>query len=421
MKPLKFPWYFLPILILAGESVYLLPYVLSRIFRPTVLKVFQIDNVELGLCFSSYGIVAIFSYILGGPIADKYSPRKLMSLSLILTALGGLVYAQFPAFYGLKLLYGYWGFTTVFLFWSPMIKAARFWGGSSSQVKAFGLLEGGRGLVGAFIATLGVLVFDHFMISTDSQTPDLVDNKNAFRYVILLSSSIVAIVGLLVWKFMKVDQEIEKSVVMKEISLKKIKKVLVLPSIWLLMVIVMCAYVGYKITDVFSLYTFDVMLYDQVESAEIATFLLYLRPMIAISIAFFAGKWRNTSMLVIGFAISFLGSLIFSLGIISYSKTLLFLCSIFILAIGVYSLRALYFSIMEKGEIPLLLTGTAVGVVSLIGYTPDIFIGPLMGYFLDEYPGALGHQCVFALLAVFSLVGFLAAKKYKALYSNFKN
>ena len=76
---------------------------------------------------------------------------------------------------------------------------------------------------------------------------------------------------------------------------------------------------------------------------------------------------------------------------------------------------------MEKGEIPLLLTGTAVGVVSLIGYTPDIFIGPLMGYFLDEYPGALGHQCVFALLAVFSLVGFLAAKKYKALYSNFKN
>ena len=46
------------------------------------------------------------------------------------------------------------------------------------------------------------------------------------------------------------------------------------------------------------------------------------------------------------------------------------------------------------------LTGTAVGVVSLIGYTPDIFIGPLMGYFLDEYPGALGHQCVFALLAL---------------------
>ena len=107
MKTLKFPWYFLPVLILAGESVFMLPYVLPRIFRPTVLQVFQIDNVELGLCFSTYGIVAIFSYIFGGPIADRYSPRKLMSLSLILTAFGGLAYAQFPTFYGLKILYGY--------------------------------------------------------------------------------------------------------------------------------------------------------------------------------------------------------------------------------------------------------------------------------------------------------------------------
>ena len=415
MKTLKFPWYFLPILILAGESVFMLPYVLSRIFRPTVLKVFQIDNVELGLCFSSYGMVAILSYLLGGPIADKYSPRKLMSLSLILTALGGLVYAQFPSFYGLKLIYGYWGFTTVFLFWSPMIKAARFWGGTSNQVKAFGFLEGGRGLVGAFIATLGVLVFNYFM---DSKTPNLVDSKNAFRYVILLSSSIVAIVGLLVWKFMKVDQEIEKNVVLKKISMEEIKKVLVLPSVWLLMIIVMCAYIGYKITDVFSLYALDVMLYDQVDSAGIATFLLYLRPLIAISIAFFAGKWRNTSLLVFGFAISFFGALIFSLGFISYSKTLLFLCSIFTLSIGVYSLRTLYFSILKKGHIPLPLTGTAVGLISLIGYTPDIFMGPLMGYFLDNYPGITGHQYVFGLLAIFSLVGYLTAKKYKALFGH---
>jgi hypothetical protein len=184
------------------------------------------------------------------------------------------------------------------------------------------------------------------------------------------------------------------------------------------MVIVMCAYIGYKVTDVFSLYALDVMQYNQVDSAEFATFLLYLRPLIAISIASFASRWKNTLMLVIGFAVSFFGALLFSFGIITYSKTLLFLSSIFILAIGVYSLRALYFSVMEKGKIPLPQTGTAVGIISLIGYAPDIFIGPLMGYFLDKYDGILGHQYVFALLAVFSLVGFFAAKKYHSIYFN---
>ena len=418
MRPLNFPWYFLPILILAGEAVFVLPYVLSRIFRPTVLQVFQIDNVELGLCFSTYGMVAILSYIFGGPIADKYSPRKLMSLSLILTALGGLIYAQFPSFYGLKILYGYWGFTTVFLFWAPMIKAARFWGKTATQLKAFAFLEGGRGLVGAFIATLGVFVFSFFMSPSDSNVPNLQDSRNAFKYVILMSSAIVAFIGFLVWKFMKVDQEIEKSVVLEKISIEKIREVLFLPSVWLLMVIVMCAYVGYKVTDVFSLYALDVMQYNHVDSAEVATFLLYLRPLIAISIASFAWKFNNTSLMVIGFAISFLGALLFSCGIITYSKTLLFLSSIFTLAIGVYSLRTVYFSVMEKGMIPLPLTGTAVGIISIIGYAPDIFIGPLMGYFLDNYEGILGHQYVFALLTVFSLIGFFTAKKYHTLYGS---
>ena len=70
----KAPWHFLLLLILAGESVFILPFVLSRVFRPTVLEVFGLNNLELGLCFSVYGIVALLSYIFGGPLADKFAP-----------------------------------------------------------------------------------------------------------------------------------------------------------------------------------------------------------------------------------------------------------------------------------------------------------------------------------------------------------
>ncbi len=155
----KVPWYFLALLILAGESVFVLPFVLSRVFRPTVLRAFDLDNVELGLCFSVYGIVALLSYLFGGPLADKYPPRKLIALALWMTAGGGLVYATFPGFNVLQVLYAYWGFTTIFLFWAPMIKATRVWGGATSQGKAFGFLDGGRGLVGALFGIMWVFIF----------------------------------------------------------------------------------------------------------------------------------------------------------------------------------------------------------------------------------------------------------------------
>ena len=128
----KATWYYLLLLILAGESVFILPFVLARVFRPTVLNVFALDNTQLGLCFSVYGFVALVSYLFGGPLADKYPPRKLIAVALWMTALGGLVYATFPSYFVLKILYGYWGFTTIFLFWAAMIKATRVWGGENS-------------------------------------------------------------------------------------------------------------------------------------------------------------------------------------------------------------------------------------------------------------------------------------------------
>jgi nitrate/nitrite transporter NarK len=415
MNQKKAPWYFLLLLILAGESVFILPFVLSRVFRPTVLQVFGLNNLELGLCFSVYGIVALLSYLFGGPLADKFPPRKLIALALWMTALGGVVYASFPSYAVLKILYGYWGFTTIFLFWAPMIKATRVWGGVSSQGKAFGFLDGGRGLVGALFGTLGVLIFSLFITSEITEVT-VTENKEAFKYVILVSTAIVAVVGLLVWFFMKINPKAEIEITPNKITIPKIFEVIRLPSVGLLMIIILCAYVGYKITDVFSLYAQDVMEYDAIQSAQIGTFLLFIRPLIGVSIGVLADRTQTTLWLVLSFIISFLGSLLFATGIITSSTTVLFLISILIVAAGVYAARSLYFAVMENGQIPLALTGTAVGLVSLIGYTPDIFAGPAMGYLLDNSPGDQGHQHVFWMLAVFSFIGAVASWYYFLLY-----
>ena len=114
-------WLYLLLLILAGEAVFILPFVLPRIFRPTVLDVFEMSNLDYNLSVAVYGVIAMVSYPFGGPLADKFPPRKLIALALWLTALGGVFYAQYPGLGTLNILYGYWGFTTIFLFWAPMI------------------------------------------------------------------------------------------------------------------------------------------------------------------------------------------------------------------------------------------------------------------------------------------------------------
>ncbi|MEL6483540.1 MAG: MFS transporter [Bacteroidota bacterium] len=409
------PWYYLLLLILAGEAVFILPFVLPRIFRPTVLDVFQLDNVQLGLCFSVYGIVAMVSYIFGGPLADKYPPRKLIAIALWMTALGGLLFAQYPGFAIMKLLYGYWGFTTIFLFWAPMIKATRVWGGDASQGKAFGFLDGGRGLTGALFGIMGVFVFSVFLMEAPDMA-SLADRKNAFTYVIYVASGIIVLIGFLVWFFMKTAQT-EQQINAERISWEDVRQVLKLPSVWLLMVIILCGYVGYKITDIISQYAEEVMGYNQVDSATVGTILQFMRPTVGITFGLIADKLKITWLLFLSFLLTLIGGLLFASGFIEPDTTILFFMSVVVVACGVYACRALYFGVMQVGQIPLGLTGTTVGLISLIGFTPDIFAGPAYGALLDANPGEeIGHQHVFLMLSAFSLIGAIAALIYHNKY-----
>lgn len=400
------------LLILSGELVFILPYFLSRVFRPTFLDVFNLTNTELGSLFSVYGTVALFSYIFGGSLADRFLPGKLIAISLFLTSLGGLVIATFPSLFIMQIVYGYWGFTSVFLFWSAMIKATRIWGGNKNQGQAFGFLDGGRGLVAGIMGTLAVFIYS-FFIEADVAFSSLEERQNAFKYVILFSSLIVALAGILVYFFLNVKPDEEKDFNSSVYSLKAIQKVLKMESIWLLMIIILCAYFGYKVTDIYSLYASEVMNYDEIDSANIGSLQLYLRPIACILFGLLADRSkRSIFWIIIGFAIMLFGSALFASGLVKSHLDVFFLFSIVILAIGTYAIRALYFALMQEGKISLSLTGTAVGIISLTGYTPDIFAGPLMGYYLDQFPGLLGHQYIFIYLLGFSVIGLICSLRF---------
>ena len=395
---------------LAAESIYILPYVLARVFRPTFLDVFNLTNLELGGLFSIYGIVAFFSYLYGGVLADRYSPRKLLSISLIFTSLGGLIMMTYPSYFIMQLLFAYWGFTTVFIFWAPMLKATRAIGGVKMQGKTFSFLDGGRGVVASSIGLIGVLIFS-VLITEDVSSLTLSEKQEVFKYVIGASSLIVFIIGIVVYAYLKIELKDDEKIG----NIKSLLELAKLKSVWLISFIILCAYMGYKITDVYSLYASEVMLFDEINAARVGALQQYLRPIVCISIAFFTDKNGNINNILIGFFVMMLGSILFASGLIKVSMNTLFFISLIIVATGTYAIRGLYFSVLKDGKIPYILSGTAIGLISMVGYSPDIFATPLYGYLLDNYPGIKGHQYVYLLLFISSIFGIYVSLKFKKL------
>ncbi len=115
------------------------------------------------------------------------------------------------------------------------------------------------------------------------------------------------------------------------------------------------------------------------------------------------------------FAMLAAGSIVLASGIIGPGMVWIFLLTMICSAMGLFALRGLYYAIMREGKVPLAYTGSAVGFVSVIGYTPDVFMGPLMGYLLDQSPGAIGHQHVFWVVSGFALLGLVASLRFTRL------
>ncbi|RLD69871.1 MAG: MFS transporter, partial [Bacteroidetes bacterium] len=275
------------------------------------------------------------------------------------------------------------------------------------QGSAFGILEGGRGLAAAVIASVSVAIFAA-LLPVDVLSASLEQKTEAFKYVIIFVSIFTILISALVY-FALLSSKNQNSQKTKRVSFGEIRQVVSMPVVWLQAVIIVCAYVGYKATDDFSLYARDVLKFDEVKAAGVGTVSLWMRPIVAILAGFIADRVSASKMIIFSFAFMLIGGSIIGSGALNQGIFWYFLITIVTISIGIYALRGLYFAIMEEGKIPLVYTGTAVGIISVLGYIPDIFMGPLMGYLLDRSPGALGHQHVFMVLAAFSFVGLITA------------
>jgi nitrate/nitrite transporter NarK len=350
------------------------------------------------------------AYFFGGPLADRFEPRKLLAGSLWATALGGLYLATFPDVTGVMLVWGFFGLTNILLFWAALIKVTRSWGGNDQQGLAYGLLDGGRGLLAAVLASLGVLAFaSAFPLGYDSAT--LTEKGAILRQVIYGYTAATAAVGVMVWFTLRgipVETETKHDSGWAT-ALTQFRAVVKLKVVWLQATVLVCAYSSYKAFDQYALFAVRGHGIDEIDAAQIVTAGAWTRPIAALALGLLGDRFGISRMALVCFVLLIISHSLFAFTGQALGSLSMILLNTLVTGVAIFGLRGLYFGLLEEGRIPLAVTGTAVGLISVIGYTPDVYVAAIAGYLIDQNPGLLGFQHLFVLLLVFSIVGALAA------------
>jgi len=398
--------FYIAALVIAGEMVFSLPFHTMRFFRPTMLEVFGLTNTQLGDLFAVYGITAMLSYFPGGPLADRFSARFLLTASLAATACGGLYMATFPGVAQMAMLYGFWGVTTIFLFWGALIRATREWGGQSAQGIAFGILDGGRGLAAALFAAVTVAVLAWYLPDDATLATDA-ERRAGLRTIILVYSAGTLAAGVLAWFVFPPPADAVSSA--RPRLLAGVGEVLRQPVIWAQAGIIICAYCCYKGLDNYSLYAVQVLGMDEVEGARLASYGAYVRPVAAVTAGLLADRFNTTRSLGVSFIVLTIVYLLLSTLTPDTTGTVIIYGNLFVSFFAVFALRGIYFALLEETRTPRHITGAAVGVVSFVGFTPEIFFASIAGRILDANPGADGHFDYFLFLAAIAGCGVIVA------------
>ena len=395
---LKKHMFHLVVITIAGAMIYGLPYFRSY-FYDAYLETYHLTNTQMGTFGSMFGIFGMISYLFGGVVADMVSTRKLMSVSLILTGLGGILHLLNPNYVMLLGIYALWGFTSLFAFWPSLLKSLREISNENEQSKAYGFMDGGRGLVYAVDGIAIVSIFGYFSKKAGDAA--------GLNGVIVYYSAIAIALGILLFFIMKENKPdtTEKVGEQKEkISLAQVKEVIKMPAVWILSAILCCTYVMNIAFYYFTPYATSRFGMVATAGAFVTIAAQYVRPIAAFGGGAIADKLGRSKVMYVTFSMMALGTLLMVV-MGNMSSTLFIVLCIMIYA-GMYGGYSMVFSMMDEGGVPIRVAGTAIGLVCTLGYLPEVIVPFCSGKILDTF-GESGYRYLFIAIVAIMIVGIL--------------
>lgn len=388
----------LVVITIAGAMIYGLPYFRSY-FYDAYLSTYHLTNTQMGTFGSMFGIFGMISYLFGGVVADMFPPRKLMSVSLILTGVGGFLHLMHPSYVMLLCIYAMWGFTSLFAFWPSLLKSLRGIANENEQSKAYGFMDGGRGIVYAIDGLCIVGIFSYF----SKKASDAAGLNGVITYY----SIIAVVLGILVFLLLKddkTDSKTDKAEAKERISVAQVIEVVKMPAVWILSGILCCTYVMNIAFYYFTPYATSKFGMVAAAGAFVTLAANYVRPLASFGGGIIADRLGRSKVMYVTFSMMAIGTLLMVL--VGNMGTVLFVVLCIIIYAGMYGGYSLVFSMMEEGGVPIKVAGTAIGLVCTLGYLPEVIVPFVSGKLLDTF-GATGYRYMFIAITVIMVIGII--------------
>ena len=394
----------LGVLTLAGGAIYPLIY-LRQNFEVSILDSFGITISQLGQCYAMLGVIFVLTYLPSGWLADKVQPRWLVSFSLAATGLLGLWFSTLPSFDVLLVIFAGWGIATGLTFWAALIKGVAVLARHDEQGRFFGILDGGRGLVEAIVASIAVALFAYWLDASGQSVSTSLQNVIYLYVGFALALSPIVLFAI-------DDANDEASPVAVNGPNKQLwadlKSILSKPEVWLAAFCILCGYQLFWATYSFSGYMQNIYGMTAVAVGTITVAKLWTRPVGAIA-AGFAGDRYNREKVLAGLMFAGSAALAALIALPLDVGVGALLAVIMLIGFMTYAIRGIFWATLDSCGIPVRIKGLAIGVMSLIGYSPDIYLPLINGALLERYPGKPGYSIYFGGIVLFGILGTVSA------------
>ncbi|KVL51650.1 MFS transporter [Burkholderia territorii] len=393
----------LALLVCAAGAIYPMLY-LRQFYQDTMLELFQISRAQLGYLYSALGTTFLVCYLPSGWLADRLPPRYLISVSLVATGALGVAYASVPSYPALMVIFCGWGVTTGLTFWASVIKRVNAIAMPREQGRFFGFLDGGRGLIEALLATASLALFAWLVDARGTS------HGGAFRQVVFFYAIVCVALGVVLLAVKDASARTSAAAAQAERAARgSLPRDLATLArnrcLWVFAVIVFC---GYHLS--WATYSISPYLQQQgvgmsiVAAGFIASLKLWMRPIGGIGGGFVGDRIGTLNVLCAALllaAFAFVSLIVFP----SFNQVVLLAGVVLFIGLLTYAVRGLYWSVLEHCDVPAPIKGLAIGVISLLGYSPDVFLPLLNGWLTTEYPGMQGYRLYFGYIACMSAIG----------------
>ena len=372
-----------------------------------MLETFDITRAQLGECHSIMGVIFFLTYVPSGWLSDKLPTRWLMSISMAGTGLLALWLSTVPDFAQIKLIFIGWGLTSGLTLWGALIKGTSLLAPHDQQGRFFGLLESGRGLVEALLATIGLAVFAYFLNTLEAST-----SGSLIAVIWFYGLVSIGFTPILFFALKTSHMEAPPNPNRHGMSglVTDLKELFTNQKIWLAALVILIGYQIFWVTYSLAGLLESIFQLSAVTVGAITVGRLWMRPLGGVLAGFIGDYFRvipflGVLMLIAGGLLALLPSLPATIG-----ATVLF-PMVLLIGLFTYGVRGIFWATLDECDVSANTRGLAVGIISLLAYTPDIYVPMVQSWALANWSGQQGFQIYYGLFGASSVIGFFAARR----------